>query len=89
MDLRIGERHGDVAVAVIDHGPGIEPTAMEQLFQRFGTAGSTPRPGAMATGLGLYISKALAEAMGSRIELESAPGVGSTFTLLLAQYPTT
>lgn len=89
VDLRIGERHGDVAVAVIDHGPGIEPTAMEQLFRRFGTAGSTPRPGAMATGLGLYISKALAEAMGSRIELESAPGVGSTFTLLLARQPAT
>ena len=87
VELRIGEQHGAVAVAVVDHGPGLGPAAVERLFLRFGTAGSTPRPGAMATGLGLYICKALAQAMSSRIELESTPGVGSTFTLLLARYP--
>ena len=85
--LRIGRHHDRLAVAVIDHGPGIAPAAREQIFQRFGTAGTTLRPGAVGTGLGLYICKALAEAMGAQIELVSAAGTGSTFILVLAQDP--
>lgn len=86
--LRIGAHHGRLAVAVINHGSGIAPAAREHIFQRFGTAGSVLRPGAVGTGLGLYICKALAEVMDAKIELVSATGMGSTFILALGRDPT-
>ena len=65
---------GRAVLSVRDSGPGIaEP---EHLFQPF-------RTGADGSGLGLYISRRLAQLLGGRIELESVPGNGSTFTLVV------
>jgi signal transduction histidine kinase len=69
----------EVEIAVTDNGPGIPETQLEHIFERFtrGDAGLTQRVG--GTGLGLAISKSLVELHGGTIEVESEPGVGSTF----------
>ena len=70
-------QNGEVTVAVTDTGPGVEPDAAERIFRPFwsGDGGGT--------GLGLTIARELALALGGRLELESEPGRGSRFVLVL------
>ncbi|HVL06640.1 MAG TPA: ATP-binding protein [Acidimicrobiales bacterium] len=74
--------HGatDVRISVADTGPGIRPEMMSRLFAPFDRldAGHTEVEG---TGIGLTLSKVLAEAMGGTLSVESIPGQGSTFSL--------
>jgi signal transduction histidine kinase/DNA-binding NarL/FixJ family response regulator len=70
---------GDLTVAVIDTGPGLTGDQVARIFDEFVQLDAT-REG---TGLGLPISKRLAELMGGRIDVVSTLGVGSTFTLTL------
>jgi len=67
---------------VADTGPGISDRDRERIFERFARGGDGPRRSDGA-GLGLAIVRAIAEAHGGRVELDSAPGRGSTFTLVL------
>ncbi|MCZ6462879.1 MAG: ATP-binding protein, partial [Proteobacteria bacterium] len=70
---------GGIEIVFRDDGPGIEPAVRERLFEPFFTTKSAGR----GTGLGLSISRQIAEAHGGRLEVESAEGEGSTFTLRL------
>jgi protein-histidine pros-kinase len=82
-------REGDrVAFAVSDTGPGISPEDARRIFLEF-VQGSGPedRRAIPGTGLGLTISKRLAEALGGTLELASEIGRGSTFTLTLPAQP--
>ncbi|CAA9308741.1 MAG: hypothetical protein AVDCRST_MAG40-839 [uncultured Gemmatimonadaceae bacterium] len=83
--VRLVVSNGDGAVrfAVHDTGAGIAPDDQARIFQPFAQveSGLTRRHG--GTGLGLYISRRLASLLGGRIELESVPGEGSTFSLVL------
>ncbi len=72
-----------VYIRVADRGPGIPPADFARLFTRFGKLDHAPRSGHGGTGLGLYISKSLVEAMGGRIVVRSRPGWGSVFTVSL------
>ena len=76
-----------IAFRVADSGIGIRAADRSRLFQPFSQidSGLTRRFG--GTGLGLFISGRLATLLGGSIELESEPGVGSTFTLLLPSRP--
>jgi two-component system OmpR family sensor kinase len=66
---------------VRDEGPGIDETDAERIFERYGQAGEDASPD--GAGLGLSIVKAIAEAHGGRVELDSQPGLGATFTVVL------
>lgn len=68
-----------VCINVIDEGLGIAPEDQQRLFQRFFRASDRGD----GTGLGLYMSKAIVEAHGGTIRVESEPGRGSTFTVEL------
>jgi signal transduction histidine kinase len=71
------ECRGEEALfSVADSGPGIEPQELAHVFDRFWQAQRTARLG---TGLGLTIAKALVEAHGGRIWVESTVGQGATF----------
>jgi signal transduction histidine kinase len=74
---------GEAQVCVSDHGIGLSPDQVQQLFQPFTRL--YQGQGVQGIGLGLYISKAIVEAHGGRIWVESAPGQGSTFTVTLPQ----
>jgi signal transduction histidine kinase len=81
--LEVEQRGGDVCFTVQDTGIGIAPEDLERLFKPFAQLDTrlTRRHG--GTGLGLYIGRRLAELLNGRIEVESQPGKGSTFSLIL------
>jgi len=70
---------GQCRVTIADQGPGIAPDDQQRIFERYEQAGDA----AEGSGLGLAISRRLARSMGGDIELESAPGAGARFTLIL------
>jgi len=73
----------EVGVSVRDTGPGIAPEHVERIFDRFFRIDQSRSRELGGTGLGLAIARLLAELQGGRIEVESTPGRGSTFTLWL------
>jgi signal transduction histidine kinase len=81
VDLALSAANGTVSVVVGDTGPGIRPEEQERIFRPFWS-----RDGG-GTGLGLAIAHELAGALGGRIELDSLPGEGSRFQLVLPISP--
>lgn len=73
-----------VRLSVQDTGVGITPQDQAHLFDPFVQARDPAARSAGGTGLGLSICRRLAEIMGGSIELESAPGIGTTVSVLLA-----
>jgi signal transduction histidine kinase len=70
-----------VLVSVTDRGPGIATDAQDRIFERFERLEETRTQ--TGTGLGLYITRRLARAMGGDVSVSSVPGAGSTFLLRL------
>jgi signal transduction histidine kinase len=81
VSLALAADNGTISVSVADTGPGIKPNEQERIFRPFWS-----RDGG-GTGLGLAIARELAVALGGRIVLESEPGEGSRFDLLLPATP--
>jgi len=81
VSLALAQSNGAVSVSVEDTGPGIKQQERERIFRPFWS-----RDGA-GTGLGLAIARELAVALGGRIVLESEPGEGSRFDLVLPALP--
>ena len=80
--LRAQAAGDQVELAVTDSGPGLDEAQRARLFQPFERLGAQHGPVA-GTGLGLALSRQLTEAMGGTIEVDSAPGEGSTFRVRL------
>ena len=76
-----------LAFAVEDTGIGIVPEQLSCIFQSFTQADSTITRRFGGTGLGLAIARQLVECMGGRLEVESEPGRGSTFSFTLRLMP--
>src|SRR6266480_295492 len=81
VELELGASNGRVSVAVDDNGPGVPAAEQERIFRPFWTRDDS------GTGLGLAIAHELAAALGGRIELQSEPGEGSRFELVLPSGP--
>ncbi|MGC4116294.1 MAG: PAS domain-containing protein [Myxococcales bacterium] len=80
ITVRVGPAaDGRVEVAVSDTGRGIEPEHLGQLFKPF----FTTKPVGEGTGLGLSICQNIVRALGGEIRVESRPGAGTTFRVLL------
>lgn len=73
-----------VALVVRDHGIGIDPVALERIFQRFERAVSERHFGGL--GLGLYVTRQIVDAMGGTIVAGNAPGGGAVFTVTLPSH---
>lgn len=74
----------EVRIAVTDEGRGIERADLDHIFERFDRGAAAARTGAPAGhGLGLFVAKGIVEAHGGRMEVQSEPGKGSTFTIVL------
>ncbi len=76
---------GRLTVSVADTGIGIRPEDQARLFEPFRQLDTGLKKGHEGTGLGLAISHRLAGLMGGTLTLESQPGVGTTFSLVLPQ----
>jgi signal transduction histidine kinase len=75
--------NGLVRIQVSDDGPGIAAADRDRIFEKFYRADGQPTRAARGTGLGLYISRELAQRMGGRLDLTSPPGEGATFVVEL------
>jgi PAS domain S-box-containing protein len=81
--VRLWRDDAEVRVEVADSGIGIAAEEQDQLFQRFFRTAEATRLAIQGTGLGLTITKAIAEAHGGGIELASERGAGTTFIVRL------
>jgi len=83
IDLRLSARNGDAVIEVVDHGLGVAPEEQKRIFEKFYRAPSHESRLIAGTGLGLTLVAHIAKAHGGRVEVESAPGFGSTFRVFL------
>jgi len=84
VSLNAAAADGHVELSVQDSGPGISPEQLEHIYDRFNRGEADPSiPG---FGLGLPIAKALAEAQGGSIQIESEVGSGSKVTISLLKF---
>jgi signal transduction histidine kinase len=85
VDARQRQENGRdwITIAVADTGIGMTPEQMGKLFQEFSQADASTTRKYGGTGLGLAISKRFCQMMGGDITVESEPGEGSVFTVLL------
>ncbi len=76
--IRLEADNGRARIIVADQGPGLGDADQDKVFEKFERLG---RSGDGGSGLGLYISRRLARAMGGDLTVESAPGQGARFIL--------
>lgn len=76
--IRLEDAGARARIVVADQGPGMASEDLGRVFEKFERLG---RSGDGGSGLGLYISRRLARAMGGDLNVESAPGQGARFTL--------
>lgn len=81
IDVRVSATATEAIISVSDHGIGIPREAQAEIFAPFWRRG--PEPGIAGAGLGLSVAQRIVEAHHGHIEVESASGLGSTFTVRL------
>jgi signal transduction histidine kinase len=86
VTVRLRVEDDTVVMAVQDTGIGIAPAHLGLIFRKFYQADASTTRAHGGTGIGLAVSQALAEAHGGRIDVESTPGAGSTFSVRLPRH---
>jgi signal transduction histidine kinase len=81
--VTVGTAGTDVHIAVRDRGIGIAAAEQKKIYEKFYRVGGTLVHDVKGSGLGLSIVMHVVKAHGGRVELVSAPGDGSTFTIVL------
>ncbi len=86
ISIHVSKRSdGKLSLSVIDTGIGVQKAQQEVIFEAFRQADGTTNRKYGGTGLGLSISRDLARLLGGSVEVESVPGEGSRFTLVLPE----
>ena len=83
IEVSLHGSDGMIEVEVTDRGPGIPENETERIFERFKRLGDHMTRSQGGTGLGLYIARQLARAIGGELSVKSSAGRGATFTLRL------
>jgi nitrogen-specific signal transduction histidine kinase len=85
VTLAVGD--GNVRLAVRDAGPGLSAADFARMFQPFQTLSAVPTAGEPSSGLGLHLTREIVARHGGRIDVDSAPGAGATFAIVLPLTP--
>jgi signal transduction histidine kinase len=83
VELKVGKQQDDLVITVTDTGPGILPEFHERIFEAFTQVDQTATRSKGGTGLGLPVSRKLAELMGGSLVVERSDTSGTTFCLRL------
>ena len=81
--VSVEARDGAVAASVTDRGIGIAPEDQKRIFEKFVRVETGLVHDVKGAGLGLSLVQQIVRAHGGRVEVESSPGEGSTFTVVL------
>ncbi len=81
-----GPGEDEFTITVVDNGPGMDETALSQVFEPFKRVHDEGRCRVPGAGLGLHITRGLARAHGGDLHLESQPGVGTTVRIVLPRW---
>ena len=82
--VRVEIEHGrEISLRVRDRGPGIPASERKQVFRKFARGSAAREGNVKGTGIGLAMVQHIVEAHGGRVTVDSKPGSGSTFTILL------
>lgn len=87
LTVSVQAQDGHVVISVADNGPGIPPEEQDRVFQRFHQIEEDFTGQVRGMGLGLSFVKKVVELHRGRIDLESRPGEGTTFTVMLPATP--
>ncbi|MFL5814547.1 MAG: transporter substrate-binding domain-containing protein [Bdellovibrionia bacterium] len=80
IEIHIKERERNVEITIIDHGPGMTPKTRAKIFEPFERGAALSAAG---LGLGLFIAKQIVLSHGGTILVDSSPGMGSQFTVII------
>ena len=83
VGLHVALNGGAVRISVTDHGPGVAAAEQSRIFEKFVRGRDAEQLGVRGTGIGLAMVKQIAEAHRGRVELRSAAGGGSVFTMII------
>lgn len=83
ITITLRDLGANVEVSVADHGPGIPADRLESIFDRFERLDDPMHMRTSGLGLGLFLARELATAIGGSLTATSERGIGSTFTLVL------
>lgn len=86
LEIRAAVEGGNLVLSIADHGPGIPEREQRQIFEKYYRGAST-RKETSGSGLGLAIARDILRAHGGDIRLESSPGEGAEFSLLVPLTP--
>lgn len=89
VTVALKERNNEYLVSITDQGIGVSPEYIDHIFERFYRVRNTASRQYSGIGLGLFVARAIVEAHGGQIWVESNKGLGSTFSLTLPRAPHT